>query len=129
MKQIRLSDSEWKLMECLWEDTPRTITQLVHALEPETGWAKATIITMLSRLEAKGAVHWESGTRAKQYFPSVTREAVSAAETRSFLDRVYHGSVGLLINAMAHENALSADDIDTLYDILRQAEQRKEDSK
>ena len=129
MKPISLSDGEWKLMEHLWSEAPRTITQLVHALEPETGWAKATIITMRSRLESKGAVRWESGGRARQYFPAVSREAVSAAETRSFLDKVYHGSVGLLVNAMAHKNALSEDDIDELYDILRRAEQRKEGSK
>lgn len=77
MKPIRLSASEWKLMECLWDESPRTITQLVHALEPETGWAKATIITMLSRLEAKGAVSWQTAGRARQYSPAVTREAAS----------------------------------------------------
>lgn len=125
MKQVSLSVSEWKLMEHLWAEAPRTITQLVHALGPDTGWAKATIITMLSRLEAKGAVRWETNGRAKEYFPTVTRESVSAAETRSFLDKVYHGSVSLLVNAMAHENALSADDIDELYAILRKAEQEE----
>lgn len=109
MKPIRLSSSEWKLMEYLWDESPRTITQLVHALEPETDWAKATIITILSRLEAKGAVSWQTAGRARQYSPAVTREAASAAETRSFLDKVYHGSVGLLVNAMAEENALSAE--------------------
>lgn len=126
MKPIRLSSSEWNLMEYLWDESPRTITQLVHALEPETGWAKATIITMLSRLEAKGAVSWQTAGRARQYSPAVTHEAASAAETRSFLDKVYHGSVGLLVNAMAEENALSAEDIDELYAILRKAGQGEE---
>lgn len=121
MKPISLSDNEWKLMEHLWDNPPRTIMQLTHALADQTGWAKATIITMLSRLEAKGAVRWESGGRARQYYPTISREAASAAETRSFLDKVYHGSVGLLVNAMANENALSADEIDELYAILRDA--------
>lgn len=126
MKQVNLSDSEWKLMERLWESSPRTITQLVHALSPETGWAKATIITMLARLETKGAVRWENGGRARQYYPVVSREEASAAETRSFLDKVYHGSVGLLVNAMASENALSREEIDALYEILQKAGTGKE---
>mgnify|MGYP001110827398 CR=1 FL=1 len=121
MKPISLSDNEWKLMEHLWDNSPRTIMQLTRALAEQTGWAKATIITMLSRLEAKGAVRWQSGGRARQYYPTISREAASAAETRSFLDKVYHGSVGLLVNAMANENALSADEIDELYAILREA--------
>ena len=53
---INLSDSEWKLMNRLWEQSPRTITELTAAVREETGWSKNTVITMLSRLEAKGAV-------------------------------------------------------------------------
>ena len=59
---INLSDSEWKLMNHLWEQSPRTITELTAALKPETGWSKNTVITMLARLEAKGAVLSGSGT-------------------------------------------------------------------
>ena len=51
-----LTDAEWKLMHRLWETAPQTITQLTAALREETGWEKHTVITMLSRLEAKGAV-------------------------------------------------------------------------
>ena len=65
-KQISLSDSEWKLMNRLWERSPMTIMELTAALRAETGWAKNTVITMLSRLEAKGAVRPEQGERAKQ---------------------------------------------------------------
>ena len=50
-----LTDAEWKLMHRLWETAPQTITQLTAALREETGWEKHTVITMLSRLEAKGA--------------------------------------------------------------------------
>ena len=67
--KIHLSDGEWKLMDRLWEDGPATITQLTRALEGETGWSKHTIITMLSRLEAKGAVTHHAEGRAKEYTP------------------------------------------------------------
>ena len=54
--KIDLSNSEWKLMNRLWQTAPMTITELTAALKEETGWSKNNIITMLSRLEAKGAV-------------------------------------------------------------------------
>ena len=54
--KINLSDGEWKLMIQLWEGAPKTIAQLTAALKEETEWEKHTVITMLSRLEAKGAV-------------------------------------------------------------------------
>ena len=93
MKQISLSDNEWKLMGRLWERSPRTITELTADLREETGWSKNTIITMLSRLEAKGAVRHEEGVRAKAYYPAVDRETAARAETESFLGKVYGGSL------------------------------------
>lgn len=116
--KIHLSDGEWKLMDRLWEDGPATITQLTHALEGETGWSKHTIITMLSRLEAKGAVRHEEGVRAKAYYPAVDRETAARAETESFLGKVYGGSLGLLVSAMVESRALTEEDLAELSAIL-----------
>lgn len=117
--KIDLSNSEWKLMNRLWQQPPRTITELTAAMKEETGWSKNTIITMLSRLEAKGAVRHEEGRRAKQYFPTVGREDAIEAETETFLDKV--GGLGLLMNAMVERNALTEDDIAELTAILEKA--------
>ena len=118
MKQISLSDNEWKLMGRLWERSPRTITELTADLREETGWSKHTIITMLSRLEAKGAVRHEEGARAKAYYPAVDRETAARAETESFLGKVYGGSLGLLVSAMVESRALTEEDLAELSAIL-----------
>ena len=77
--KINLSDSEWKLMHCLWSRCPQTITELTASLRADTGWSKNTVITMLSRLEAKGAVRHEEGPRAKRYYPVVERDKMRKA--------------------------------------------------
>ena len=118
MKQISLSDNEWKLMGRLWERSPRTITELTADLREETGWSKNTIITRLSRLEAKGAVRHEEGARAKAYYPAVDRETAARAETESFLGKVYGGSLGLLVSAMVESRALTEEDLAELSAIL-----------
>ena len=118
MKQISLSDNEWKLMARLWERSPRTITELTADLREETGWSKNTIIAMLSRLEAKGAVRHEEGGRAKAYYPAVDRETAARAETESFLGKVYGGSLGLLVSAMVESRALTEEDLAELSAIL-----------
>ena len=118
MTQISLSDNEWKLMGRLWERSPRTIMELTADLREETGWSKNTIITMLSRLEAKGAVRHEEGARAKAYYPAVDRETAARAETESFLGKVYGGSLGLLVSAMVESRALTEEDLAELSAIL-----------
>ena len=105
--KIDLSNSEWKLMNRLWEQSPRTITELTAAVREETGWSKNTVITMLSRLEAKGAVTHDEGGRAKRYFPAVAREDAALAETESFLSKVYGGSLGLMVSSLVDSRSLT----------------------
>jgi BlaI family penicillinase repressor len=123
MKRINLSDGEWNIMNILWDTAPQTITQLTAALKESTGWSKHTIITMLGRMESKGSVRYEEGIRAKQYYPAVERAETVLGETESFLDKVYSGSLGLLINTMVEKNSLSKREIDELYAILKKAEE------
>lgn len=123
---VSLSDGEWKLMNRLWEHAPRTITELTAALREETGWSKNTIITMLSRLEAKGAVTHIEGQRAKQYSPLILRAQAAQEETESFLSKVYGGSLGSLVNAMVSSRALTEADLEELSAILEQAKEAKD---
>lgn len=123
---VSLSDGEWKLMNRLWEHAPRTITELTAALREETGWSKNTIITMLFRLEAKGAVTHTEGQRAKQYSPLILREDAAREETESFLSKVYGGSLGSLVNAMVSSRALTEADLEELSAILEQAKEAKD---
>lgn len=77
---------------------------------------------MLSRLEAKGAVRHEEGERAKRFYPAVNRDDVRREQTKSFLSRLYNGSVGLMLNQMADSRELTEEDIAQLRAILRKAE-------
>lgn len=123
MKTINLSDAEWKLMNALWK-RKSTITELVAVFHDDTAWSKHTIISMLSRLEVKGAVAHKEGERAKIFYPLIDREATQIVETKNFLSRLYGGSVGMMLNTLAKDKDLSKEDIDELYEILRKAEKK-----
>ena len=125
-RQISLSDGEWKLMNLLWEKSPRTIAELVKALAGDTRWSKSTNFIMLVRMAEKGAVRVESGGRSKLYHAAASKSCLAAGETRSFLDKVYGGSLQLMVSSMAGLKALRRDDIEELYEILRRAEQEVE---
>lgn len=118
---ISLSAGEWQIMECLWEHSPRTLMEIVRALTPATGWSKSTIVTMVTRLEAKGALRHTEGARARLYSPTVLREQAALQETESLLRRVYRGSVGLLVNTLADGRGLTEEDLQALSAILERA--------
>ena len=123
MDNINLTNSEWYVLDCLWETSPMTVMELVAALGERLGWAKSTTITTLRRMEDKGLVLCTVEGRTKHYAPAVQRDQAVRGETRSFLDKVYRGSVGLMVSALAEDQALSKAEIDELYEILRKAEE------
>ena len=122
MEQIKLTASEWNVLSCLWEESPRTVMQIVGELERTVGWHRSTTITTLQRMEDKGLIRCEQAGRGRAYTPLVDREQAAVAETRSFLDRVYQGSVGMMMSAMAQRQELSGEEIAQLRSILDQAE-------
>lgn len=126
MEQTHLTASEWNVMACLWEESPQMLMELVEKLGARVGWAKSTTITTLRRMEEKGIVCVARTDKGKCYTPNVVREAAVQSETRSFLNRVYHGSVGLMISAMAQRQELSSEELAELRDILRKAEEQHE---
>ena len=123
MGQIKLTGSEWSVLDSLWQESPQTVMQLVSNLSKTVGWAKSTTITTLRRMEEKGLVYCKIAGKGKSYTPAVEQEQAEISETRSFLDRVYRGSVGLMMSAMAQRQELSKEEIAELREILAQAEE------
>ncbi len=125
-KHISLSPGEWQVMEHLWALAPRTLMELVHALAPETGWSKSTIVTMIGRLESKGAVTYEEGGKARRYYPTITRHQAAVQETETLLHRLYRGSVAMMVSTLADGSRLSKEDIAELSAILEKAKGTRE---
>lgn len=123
---IMLQPSEWIIMERLWESHPKTIMQLYHELKEEPGWSKSTVNTLLGRMVNKEIIYYEEGVKAKQYYPKVKRDDVAITETESFLDRVYKGSVSMMMSTLLRNHNLSDDDIKELYEILGEAVEKND---
>ena len=123
----RLTNTEWELCECLWEQAPMTMTQIANRLTERTGWTHSTGETLVRRMADKGLLRWEQGRKAKLYYPTVARDDAVVRETRGFLQKVFGGSVGLLVNTMAEREELSREEIDQLYETLRKLEEKGHD--
>jgi BlaI family penicillinase repressor len=121
-KQPSLNQSEWQVMELLWQK-PHTLMEMVSALSQSVGWSKSTVATMVRRMEEKGLISYQEQGKARVFSPNVSLEHVAARETDSLLNRAYKGSLSMLVSNLVQRNGLSQDDIDELYAILKQAEE------
>ena len=120
-----LTPTEWHLMECLWEKSPRTGREAVEYLEESVGWSRSTTLTMLRRMTEKGAIRCGEEDGVKVYEPLIQKEEAMLHETDDFLSRVYKGSVSMMMSAITQKQDLSRKEIDELYAILRKAEEEK----
>ena len=126
-KNLTLTEAEWTVMECLWEKSPRTGRETVSWLDQKMGWTRSTVLTMLRRLEAKGAVAGDTEGELKTFRPLITREDVAVRETENLLERAYKGSLSLLVSSLTKKQSLPQNEIEELYAILREMEGKKDD--
>jgi BlaI family penicillinase repressor len=124
---VSLSDAEWKVMEELWNCNSATGRGLSERMERRCGWNRSTTLTLLRRMEAKGAVESAQEGPVKVFRPLLRREEAALRETESFLGRVYQGSLSMMVSTLSRKQALSRKEIDELYALLREAEVKTDD--
>ena len=125
---IALTQAEWSVMECLWEAGPLTGREVTQRMEQRCGWSRSTTLTLLGRLEAKGAVEGVAAAKGpKTFSPLLRREDAALRETEDFLSRVYQGSLSLMVSALTKKQALSREELDELYELLKGLEEEQHD--
>ena len=126
MGEIHLSDAEWEIMNCLWNKPNQKISEIVIALSEKKACDKHTVITLLNRMEKKGAVTFERNGRAKEYYPLISQKETVKQETEQFFERVCQGSLRLMVNSFLSSKAVKKEDLDELYHMLDEAREGKE---
>ncbi len=76
--------------------------------------AENTVITLLSRLVEKGLLRTNKIGRRNEYTAIVSEEDYQAAQTRTFLNKLYEGSAKGLVATLIQKEMLSAEDYEEL---------------
>ena len=121
---MQLCQSEWTVLQSLWERQPQTLMQLVEDLKVRAGWSASTSKTMAARMSEKGLLRYEG--KPRRYYPNVTREEAGFEETEQLLSRAFGGRLGLLVSNFADHGKIGKDELDELYAILDKAAGRGE---
>ena len=119
---MNLSEREWMVLRALWETGGAELGTLVQQLQPETGWSRNTVLTYLTRMEAKGLVAIDKEASPHLYRAVPDEESCRKEERRSFVERVYSGSAGDLIAAFLKEETITAEERERLRKLLDEME-------
>jgi BlaI family penicillinase repressor len=117
-----IAESEWSVMEALWESSPQTASEVTKTLRPTMNWAENTVRTLLMRLVDKGALKTAENTSGTRTFlPAVKREACVRAESESFMQRIFGGAAKPLLVHFAQNSKLTAEEVRELKKMLDQS--------
>lgn len=114
--EIKLFDSELKVMEALWKEGDLTAGQLAKILNEQTGWNRNTTYTVIKKLIDKGAVE-----RCEPNFTckaAITKEKVQQYEATELIGKLFDGSAEMFLSAFLNGKNLSKDEIERLKQLV-----------
>jgi BlaI family penicillinase repressor len=118
--EIKLFDSELKVMEILWEAGGVTAKHLADVLGKQVRWSKTTTYTVIKKCLDKGAI-----SRTEPDFVChalITREQAQQFETTELINKMYDGAADQLIASLLGRKNLSSKEIERLKQLVNKLE-------
>ena len=114
MEQLGMSESEFGLMDFIWDNNPVDTATLVKYGEEMFSWTKSTTYTILKRLENKGFTKKDKS----MVYALIDKEQVIDYETDRFVERTFKGSFPSLVSAFLGRSKISKEEAEKLIDII-----------
>jgi Predicted transcriptional regulator len=123
MTDFNISNAEWEVMRVVWRKRSITAVDVIAEIQTSRNWSVSTIKTLLNRLVKKGILAFRKSGRQYLYSPLVSQVECRTTEIRSFLDRVFDGSLSPLLAHYVQNEPLTEREIGELERILKQRTQ------
>lgn len=122
-----LSAAEEQVLLALWDcPAPATRRDISDRLA-DRGWAPATVLNFLYRLESKGWVRGGKAGSQNTYAPAVTRRAYCVAAMRQRLDTLFGGDLTEAVRALVSESGASQSQLEQVIRMLEEKHQEAEE--
>lgn len=120
MKNLpQISEAEFQVMKILWNLNKATSSEIVEKLSKTSDWKPKTIHTLITRLVGKNAIYSEKiDGKSYMYYPKVTEEEYKSYANKSFIQKLYNGSLSLMLSSFIKQQKLSKEDIEELKKFL-----------
>lgn len=121
-KNKNISDSEWAVMNVLWEEPNLTLRQIYEKVADEK-WSYTTVRTLVTRLAEKeiiGADKTKAGNF--KYYPLVSERDCKGNAVTSFINKVFDGSKSMLIASLTKDSNLTETEQKELIALIEKME-------
>jgi BlaI family penicillinase repressor len=113
------TDAEWAVLELLWVQGPAPVRQLSQVLYPRGGASEyGTVHKLLERLKAKGYVRRERSGGVYVFHAIVNRDQVIGQQLEALVQKMYGGSLQLLLSNLMRVQRLTPDELRELLALV-----------
>jgi len=116
MKEYKLSQSETRFAELIWEHEPINSGELVKLCEKELTWKKSTTYTVLKNLCEKGIFQNQNAVVTSL----IKKDEFYARQSRRFVEDTFGGSLPKFLVAFIGGNRLSDQQAEELKRLIDQ---------
>lgn len=113
-----MSPAETEILRLVWQREEATVQGICAALPARRKIAYKTVQTLLRRLEEKGYLKHRSEGKAHVFFPAIAQKQVVKRTVLDFLDRLFGGDPRPLMQFLAEDGHVNAEDIEELRKLI-----------
>lgn len=117
-KELQLTKAEEQVMKILWE-LGEGLVKDVRDRFPDPKPARNTVSTVIRILERKGFVDHKAYGNVHIYFPVVSKDMYSKNQLFGLIETYFGNSFSAMASFFAKEKDLSINELDNLFDELR----------
>ena len=124
---IKVFDSELKIMEVLWEaNTNLPASQIAKVLKESVGWNPNTTYTIIKRLIAKGAIKREDPKFMCRAL--ITKENVQQHEISELNEKLFAGASDMFLSAFLADKKFSKQEISKMKQLIEELDDGSDDA-
>ena len=122
---LELFESEWAILQKVWELEPCSAPDVQESLEGEKGWAYTTVKTMMDRMVKKGLLETEKIHNLYLYNSVVTQAQARKSEITRTLKRAFDGTFTPMMQFLIENDQLSEGEYVRLEELISKRKERQ----
>lgn len=128
-ENLELFESEWAILQAVWELEPCAAPTVQEALQSKKGWAYTTVKTMMDRMVKKGLLKTEKIRNLYLYSSAVTQSQARKSEIARTLKRAFNGTFTPMMQFLIENDELSEEEYGHLERLIEERKKGKSKSR
>ena len=117
--ELELFESEWAILQVVWERQPCSAPEVQETLFSKKKWAYTTVKTIMDRMVNKGLLNVEKIRNLNLYRSAVTQKQARKSEITRTIKRAFEGAISPMMQFLVENENITDAEIDSLEKLIR----------